>query len=174
MALTENQIEICTFVLKDMLRQVVNNLQFTKNCSDGDGIAEKFKAAPKKGESISMTKPVRFNGGEGEVFTPEAYLERTIQVQAYTNQYVHLQLTNRELMFKMEKERISERIVKPAAETLANKLDRQFLQLATLATFEQRGHAGNGADVAEDLQPGAREDELVRRTAERTHPVDLP
>lgn len=142
MALSEHSIEVCAFVVKDTLRQVVNNLQFVKNCSDGDGIQEKFQNSPKKGETINMTKPARFIGREGEEFQEEAYTERTIPVSAYTTLGVDVMLTNRELMFKMELDRISERIVKPSAETLANKIDKYFLALAVQATSSNVGTPG--------------------------------
>jgi hypothetical protein len=133
-----NTIEVCEFVVKDMLRQTINNLQFVRNVS-GEDMEDRFLNTPKKGESINVTKAARFVGVDGETFEEEAYEERTIPMVVQQTAGVHVALTNRELMFHFEPNKISERIVKPAAETLANKIDRSALQIATLATYNNVG-----------------------------------
>jgi hypothetical protein len=74
-----NDIKVLSFITKEMLRQVKNNLQFVRNCS-GENFAERFTESPKKGETIKVRKQTRYVGRDGEVFSAEDYLERTIDM----------------------------------------------------------------------------------------------
>lgn len=122
-----------------MLRQVKNNLQFLKNI-DGEDFTSRFTEMPKAGETFTVRKQARYSGRTGETYTAEDYLERTIPVSVQQTDGVDLTLTNRELMFSLDK--IKERVIMPAATTLANILDRKALQIATQATFAAVGTPG--------------------------------
>lgn len=134
-----NTIKVLTFIANEMMRQVKNNLQFVKNCS-GEDLASRFTDSPKKGESIKVRKHARFSGRDGETYTEESYIEREVDVTVQTTAGVDITLTNRELMFSMDQ--IAERVVKPAAETLANKVDRAALLIATKKVFNFVGVPG--------------------------------
>jgi hypothetical protein len=134
-----NTINTLTYVATEMLRQVKNNLQFLKNC-DGEDITSRFTEMPKVGTSFTVRKPVRYSGRTGETYTVEDYTERTVSVAVQTTDGVDITLTNRELMFSLDK--LQERVIQPAAVTLANTLDRKALQIATQATFAAVGTPG--------------------------------
>ncbi|MGH9667090.1 MAG: P22 phage major capsid protein family protein [Bryobacteraceae bacterium] len=134
-----NDIKVLSFVANEMLMQVKNNLQFVKNVS-GEEFAGRFTESPKKGETIKIRKPTRYVGRDGETFSAEDYLERTVDMVVQTTAGVDILLTNRELMFDLDN--ISERVVKPAAETLANKIDRAALAIATAAVYNTVGTPG--------------------------------
>jgi hypothetical protein len=134
-----NVYETLTFVTREMLRQVKNNLQFVRNCA-GEDLVGRFTEAPRKGETIKVRKQTRFVGRDGELFIPEDYIERTVDMVVQTTAGVDIELSNRELMFSLEN--IAERIVKPAAMTLANKIDRAALRIATEATANFVGTPG--------------------------------
>jgi coat protein Gp5 len=110
-----------------MLRQVKNNLQFVKNIG-GEDLAQRFTQSPKVGETFSVRKPTRFVGRDGETYSAEDYTERVVTMTVQQTAGVDITLTQRELMFQLDD--IAERIVKPAAETLANKIDRAAMALA--------------------------------------------
>lgn len=134
-----NTIEVLTFVTREMLRQVKNNLQFVRNVS-GEEFAGRFTEAPKKGETIKIRKPTRYIGRDGETFTAEDYIERVVEMTVQQTAGVDIELTQRELMFRLDD--IAERVVKPAAQTLANKIDRAALLIATQAVANSVGTAG--------------------------------
>lgn len=134
-----NSIQVLTFIANDMLRQTKNNLQFLKNVG-GQEHAHLFTSAPKKGSSISFRKSTRYTGRSGETFTAEDYTERTVSMSVGTTLGVDLQFTNRELMLSLDQ--ISERVVKPAAETLASLLDTTYLAEAVNAVASQVGTPG--------------------------------
>jgi P22 coat protein - gene protein 5 len=134
-----NTFKILTFIANDMLRQVKNNLQFVKNVA-GEDLAARFTDAPKKGETISVRKPTRYVGRTGETYTAEDYIERTVDMTVQTTAGVDITLTNRELMFQVDQ--ISERVVGPAAMTLANILDRTALSNAYKAVYNSVGTPG--------------------------------
>lgn len=134
-----NTFQTLTFVTNEMLRQVKNNLQFVRNCS-GEEFTGRFTESPRKGETIKVRKPTRFIGRDGETFSGEDYIERSVDMVVQTTAGVDVLLTNRELMFSLEN--IAERIVKPAAVTLANKIDRAALLIATRAVANTVGVPG--------------------------------
>lgn len=136
---TVNQIEVLNYITKDMLRQTKNNLQFLRNIG-GEDVAGRFTETPKVGETFKVRKPTRYQGRRGEVFTPEAYRERYVTMEVQETFGVDLELTNRELMFQLDN--ISERVVKPASETLANMLESALLRIATQSVANTVGTAG--------------------------------
>jgi hypothetical protein len=78
---------------------------------------------------------------------------------------------NRELMFQVDY--VKERVLGPAAQTLANKLDTMYLAAAIQGTANFGRHSRHDPERAEDLQPGARQDRERRRTAGRSRSVDV-
>jgi hypothetical protein len=134
-----NDIKTMTFIANEMTRQVKNNLQFVKNLQ-GEDVAGRFTDTPKKGETIQLRKQARMIGRDGETFTEEDYIERLVDVSVQQTAGVDLLITNRQLMFELDQ--IAERVVKPAAETLANKIDRAALVLATNAVANGVGTPG--------------------------------
>lgn len=134
-----NTITTLTFVTRELLRQVKNNLQFVKNCS-GEEFAGRFTESPKVGETIKIRKPARYIGRDGETFSDEAYIERTVDMTVQQTAGVDLLLTNRELMFSLDD--ISERVIAPAAITLANKIDRAAMNIAYKAVANYVGVPG--------------------------------
>jgi len=134
-----NTINTLTFIATEMLRQVKNNLQFLRN-TDGEDITARFTEMPKAGTSFTIRKPVRYAGRTGETYTPEDYTERTISVAVQTTDGVDITLTNRELMFSLDK--LQERVIRPAAVSLANILDLKALTIATQAVYAAVGTPG--------------------------------
>jgi hypothetical protein len=134
-----NDIKVLSFIANEMLRQTKNNLQFVRNLG-GDDLAGRFTESPKKGDTIKVRKQARFVGRDGETFSAEDYLERTVDVAVQTTAGVDLSFTNRELMLSLDM--IAEKVVKPAAETLANKIDTAALLLAVNSVANAVGTPG--------------------------------
>lgn len=134
-----NTIAVLTFVATEMLRQFKNNLQFLRN-TDGEDFTSRFTQSPKVGETFTIRKQVLYSGRSGETYTPENYTERTISVSTQPSAGVDITLTNRELMFSLDK--IRERVVGPAAVQLASIVDTTALQIATQATSQAVGTPG--------------------------------
>lgn len=134
-----NLINTLTFVATEMLRQVKNNVQFLKNI-DGEEFTSRFTQMPKVGESFTARKPVRYVGRTGETYAAEDYTERLITISVQATDGVDITLTNRELMFSLDK--LNERVITPAAVSLANILDRKALVIATQAVANAVGTPG--------------------------------
>jgi hypothetical protein len=134
-----NATQVLTYYTKDMLRQVKNNLQFCKNTTN-ENLTGRFTAEPKVGETINVRKPARFVGRTGETYTAEDYIERSIPVSVGTTQGVDIDFLNRELMFQVDY--VRERVLGPAAKTLANKLDGMYLAAAIQGTANFVGAQG--------------------------------
>ena len=134
-----NVIDTLTFITQDMLRQTKNNLQFLGNVS-GQNFASMFTNSPKKGDTFDIRKTTRYTGRTGETFTAENYTERKVSMTVGTTVGVDLEFTQRELMLELDQ--ISERVVKPAAESLASILDTTYLLAAINNTANQVGTAG--------------------------------
>lgn len=134
-----NSIQVATFYTKEMLRQVKNNLQFVKNVR-GENFGGRFTETPKKGETINVRLPARHTVRSGETFSASDYVERSVPMTVQTTAGVDLSFTNRELMFNLDY--VSERVIAPAAQTLANSIDTTALQLATQATANFVGTHG--------------------------------
>jgi hypothetical protein len=127
-----------TWITNESLRLLKNNLQFVKNCSSENLSA--FSETPKKGETINVRKPSRFSGRTGETYSAEDYNERVFPVTVQATEGVDLNFSNRELMFNQE--RFSERVLAPAMQTLANKIDRNCINLAVTAVANAVGTPG--------------------------------
>lgn len=134
-----NDIKTLTFIANDMLRQVKNNLQFLPNI-DGEDMTSRFTESPKVGETFSIRKPTRYIGRTGEQYAEESYIERLITMTVQPTDGVDITLTNRELMFSIDK--LQEKVIAPAAMSLANILDRKALQIATQGTANSIGTPG--------------------------------
>jgi uncharacterized protein (UPF0261 family) len=130
---------VSTFIANEMMRQTKNNLQFVKNVS-GSEYSDQFTRSPKKGETFSIRKSTRYVGRTGETFSAEDYKERLITMTVGQTIGVDLNFTNRELMFNLDY--IAERVVAPAAETLAAQIDTAYLLAAVNATAQQVGTPG--------------------------------
>jgi hypothetical protein len=134
-----NDIKVLTFIANEMLRQTKNNLQYVKNVG-GQEFASMFVEAPKKGSSFTIRKSTRFVGRTGETFSAEDYKEREVSMTVGDTIGLDLEFTNRQLMLEMDQ--ISERVVKPAAATLASLIDTTYLLKAINATYQQVGTPG--------------------------------
>lgn len=134
-----NSFNVLTLYTRDMLRQVKNNLQFLNKTTPED-LKARFTGEPKAGETINVRKPARFVGRSGETYSAEDYTERSIPVTVGTTQGVDITFTNREMMFQVDY--VKERVLRPAALTLANKLDTMYLAAATKAVFNTVGTPG--------------------------------
>jgi hypothetical protein len=130
---------VSTFIANEMMRQTKNNLQFVKNVS-GSEYSDQFTRSPKKGETFSIRKSTRYVGRTGETFSAEDYKERLVTMTVGSTLGVDLNFTNRELMFNLDY--ISERVVAPAAETLAAQIDTAYLLAAVNGTAQQVGTPG--------------------------------
>jgi hypothetical protein len=134
-----NDLKVSSFILNEVMRQMEINLQFTKNCSRGD-VEGRFTESPKKGETIKGRKDVRYVGRDGETFTDEGVIQRTFDITVQQTAGVDVLLTNRDLMFNVDN--LTENIAKPAAETLASKIDTAALAIALSSVANSVGVPG--------------------------------
>lgn len=133
-----NVFENPSFITNEGMRLLKNNLQFVRNLDTDFG--HYFTETPKKGESISVRKQTRFVGRDGETFSAEGYTEKVCSMTVQETAGVDLQFSNRELMFNFE--RFSERVIAPAMQTLANKIESAALNLAITGTANTVGTPG--------------------------------
>jgi len=134
-----NTINTLTFIAEEMLREFENNLQFVNNL-DGEDFTSRFTQSPKAGETFKIRKQVLYSGRTGETYTAEDYTERTVDVTVQLTDGIDITLTNRELMFQID--RLKEKVINPAAKMLASIVDTKALEIATRAVFNAVGTPG--------------------------------
>ena len=126
----------------------------------------------KIGYTVNVRKPPRFKGTAGPALNVEDINETSIPVTLTTQFHVDVQFTEADRLLALDM--FSERIIKPAMKTVANRVDFDGLNLAYRSTANQIGTPGTPPSGALTfLQAGALLDsEGTPRDGKRTAVLD--
>lgn len=152
-----NSILTNSVITKEALRILKNNLAFTA------GVSRKYEdrfgiAGAKIGDTVNARKPARYVGSTGRVISAfEDHTETSVPVQLTTQFKVAVQFTSQEMLLNLDA--FSDRVLKPAVATIANKVDADGLALYK-KVFNSIGTPGTVPATAKlYLQAGQKLDE---------------
>lgn len=94
----------------------------------------------KIGNTVNVRRPGRFIGTTGPALNVEDFNETSVPVTLSTQFHVDTQFTTADLALSLDM--FSDRVLKPAVAAIANKIDRDGLQMAALQTANIVGTAG--------------------------------
>lgn len=115
-----------SMVTKEALRVLENNLTFAKGVNRK--YDDKFAVEGAKiGDTLSIRKPAKYVGRTGATMSAEDHTETSVALQLDTQFGVDLAFTSKELTLSIDE--FSDRVLKPAMATIANKIDRDGLAL---------------------------------------------
>jgi hypothetical protein len=121
-----NALLTISMITKEGLRILENNLTFAKGVNreydDQFGIS-----GAKIGDTLNIRKPARYVGRSGATLSVEDHTETSVALQLATQFGVDVQFTSKEMALSLDE--FSDRILKPAMATIANKIDRDGLAL---------------------------------------------
>lgn len=142
-------------ITKESLRVLENNLAFAKgvNRDYDDQFAQ---SGAKIGDTINIRKPARYVGRTGTALSVEDHTETSVPLQLNTQFGVDINFTSKELTLSIDE--FSDRIIKPAMATVANKLDSDGLALYK-SVYNAVGTPGTTPTLLKTyLQAGAKMD----------------
>lgn len=121
-----NSLLTISMITKESLRVLENNLAFAKGVNrDYD---DQFAIGGAKiGDTMNIRKPARYVGRTGTALAVEDTTETSVPLQLSTQYGVDINFTSKELTLSIDE--FSNRIIKPAMATVANKLDADGLAL---------------------------------------------
>ena len=115
-----------SMITREALRILENNLTFAKGCNRE--FDDKFAVSGAKiGDTLNIRKPARYVGRTGTALSVEDHTESQVALQLDTQFGVDVNFTSKELALDIDD--FSDRILKPALATVANKIDRDGLAL---------------------------------------------
>ena len=94
----------------------------------------------KIGNTVNVRRPGRFIGAVGPALSVEDFNETSLPVTLSTQFQVATQFTTQDLALSLDM--FSDRVLKPAVATIANRIDRDGLTMAALQTANIVGTAG--------------------------------
>ena len=94
----------------------------------------------KIGNTVNVRRPGRFIGAVGPALSVEDFNETSVPVTLSTQFQVATQFTTQDLALSLDM--FSDRVLKPAVATIANRIDRDGLTMAALQTANIVGTAG--------------------------------
>ena len=126
-------------ITNEALMVLENELTFTsevdRNYDDQFAVV-----GAKIGNTVNVRKPGRFIGTTGPALNVEDFNETSVPVTLSTQFHVDTQFTTQDLALSLDM--FSDRVLKPAIAAIANKIDRDGMQMATLQTANIVGTAG--------------------------------
>jgi hypothetical protein len=126
-------------ITREALFVLENNLVFTKNVNREYDPKFGIEGA-KIGTVLNIRKPIRYIGRTGALLSVEDATETSVPVSLDTQFGVDVNFTSVELGFSID--RFSDRILKPAVATIANKIDKDGLTMAVNNTGNFVGAPG--------------------------------
>lgn len=155
-----------SMITREALRILENNLTFTK------GVRREYDSkfaieGAKIGDTLNVRKPARYEGRTGAALSVEDHTETSVPLQLDTQFGVDVNFTSKELALDIDD--FSDRILKPALATVANKIDRDGLALYK-DVYNSVGTPGTTPTALKTyLQAGAKMDfEAVPRDGMRS------
>lgn len=150
-----NSLLTISMITKESLRVLENNLAFAKGVNrDYD---DQFAIGGAKiGDTMNIRKPARYVGRTGTALAVEDTTETSVPLQLSTQYGVDINFTSKELTLSIDE--FSNRIIKPAMATVANKLDADGLALYK-SVYNAVGTPGTTPTALKTyLQAGAKMD----------------
>jgi hypothetical protein len=134
-----NNLLTISKITNEALMVLENELTFTgevdRNYDDQFAVV-----GAKIGATVNVRRPGRFVGAIGPQLVVEDFNETSVPVTLSTQFQVSTQFTTQDLALSLDA--FSDRVLKPAVATIANKIDRDGLAMATLQTANIVGTAG--------------------------------
>ena len=165
-----NTLLTISMITREALRVLENNLTFAKGVNRN--YDDKFAVEGAKiGDTLNVRKPARYTGRSGQALSIEDHTETSTPL-VLSNQFgVDVQFTSKDLALSLDD--FSDRFLKPALATVANKIDRDGLGLYQ-DVFNAVGTPGTTPNsLLTYLQAGAKmDDEAVPRDGLRSTVID--
>ncbi len=120
-----NTLINATMIAREALRLLKNNLVMGSQVYRA--YESEFPGTPKKGGTVQIRKPVRFNVTKSRVRTSSVITEQYITMNVTTQAHISWAFDSNELTMKIED--YSERYIRPAAAKLANTVDGDLAAL---------------------------------------------
>lgn len=121
-----NTLLTISMITRESLRVLENNLTFAKGVNRQ--FDDKFGVSGAKiGDTLNIRKPARYVGRSGRTLATEDITETSVALQLDTQYGVDISFTSKDLALSIDE--FSDRYLKPAMATVANKIDRDGLAL---------------------------------------------
>ncbi len=121
-----NTLLTISMITREALRVLENNLTFAKGVNRS--YDDKFGIEGAKiGDTLNIRKPARYVGRSGQALSIEDHTETSTPLQLSNQFGVDVQFTSKDLALSLDD--FSNRFLKPAMATVANKIDRDGLAL---------------------------------------------
>lgn len=165
-----NSLLTISMITKEALRVLENNLTFAKGANREYDDSYAISGA-KIGDTLNIRKPARYVGRSGATLSIEDHTETSTPLVLNQQFGVDLAFTSKELTLSIDE--FSDRIIKPAMATIANKVDRDGLALYK-SVFNAVGTPGTTPSaLLTYLQAGAKMDfEATPRDQNRSAVID--
>lgn len=147
-----------SMITREALRILENNLTFAKGVNRE--YDDKFAVEGAKiGDTLNIRKPARYVGRSGATLSVEDHTETSVPLQLDTQFGVDLNFTSKELLLDIDD--FSTRILAPAMAVVANKIDRDGLNLYS-SVYNAVGTPGTTPTALKTyLQAGAKLDYMA-------------
>ena len=134
-----NNLLTISKITNEALMVLENELTFTSETTrDYD---DQFAVVGAKiGNTVNIRRPGRFVGTVGPALNVEDFNETSVPVTLSTQFHVDTQFSTQDLALSLDM--FSDRVLKPAVATIANRIDRDGLSMATLNTANIVGTPG--------------------------------
>ena len=134
-----NNLLTISKITNEALMVLENELTFTsevdRNYDDQFAVV-----GAKIGNTVNIRRPGRFIGTVGPALNVEDFNETSVPVTLSTQFHVDTQFSTQDLALSLDM--FSDRVLKPAVATIANRIDRDGLSMATLNTANIVGTPG--------------------------------
>ena len=134
-----NNLLTISKITNEALMVLENELTFTsevdRNYDDQFAVV-----GAKIGNTVNVRRPGRFIGTVGPALNVEDFNETSVPVTLSTQFHVDTQFSTQDLALSLDM--FSDRVLKPAVATIANRIDRDGLSMATLNTANIVGTPG--------------------------------
>jgi len=148
-----NTLLTSSIIQKEALMILENELTFTKNVNRE--YDDKFGVAGAKiGATINARKPPRYVGRSGQALSVEASTENYVPITLDTQFGVDISFSSTDLTLHIDE--FSDRFLKPAMATIANRIDYQGLQLyKDIFRYVNAGASGTAYGTSGTLNGGS-------------------
>ncbi len=134
-----NSLLTISKITNEALRVLENNLTFAKNVNRE--YDDQFAVSGAKiGDTLNIRKPARYVGRSGATLAVEDHTETSVPLALDTQFGVDVNFTTKELTLNLDD--FSNRVLKPAMATIANKIDRDGLLMAYQSAYNAVGTPG--------------------------------
>lgn len=152
-----NAINIGNIIAKDALARLSNTIHMIKSVNREYAGEFTKKRDFKQGDSFDITKPARFVGRTGKVFTPEDYKEEKVKVSLTEQLGVDLQFDSQELTNTFNIDEFGEKVIQPGVDFIASQIEAKALEAFALATYNAVGTPGTTPNALKTfLQAGEK------------------